>query len=447
MINKQVTLAITDNGFGGEGIAKFNNYTVFVPGAIMGESVLATIVKITNNLAWATLDKVLVFSPHRTKLLSECLTYGGCELEHMEYNYQLQLKLKAVQTTLNKAVKAPFVVNPVIASPLPVKYRNKAQLHFGQDDSGQIVLGFYKNNTHIVQPITSSPLYDSWLDSVISACVSYANESGVSVYNETTNQGLLKHLIVRKLGNYMSIVVVVNADNLPEYESLILQLKNELEHINWSLYLNINLVKNSENMSNQTKLLFGQPEFNYTVMGLQVNVNPMSFFQVNDDVSNMIYQNVLNKVTKTDFVIDAYSGAGLLTALCAKKTEYAVGIEIVPPAVADANQLAKQNNITNIKHYLGDVKTQLPKVIKQYTYNNLVLILDPPRKGCEQQVLQTICEANPNKIIYISCNPSTLARDLAFIIKDNQYQIASVQPYDMFPQTSHIETVVELIKK
>ena len=451
MKKQSVQLTIIDSGMKGEGIAKLNGKPVFVASALVGEEVLATIVEEKKNFYIAKVFKVLKPSPHRVQ--PPCAIYyncGGCNMQHIAYEEQLHMKHKHVTNTLNKQLTVPVVVQPVVKSELQLGYRNKAQLPVSLQE-GKVVVGFYKPGTHQVVPLNTCPLHDKWLEQVVQAFLSYANSEQISVYNETSKTGILRHLVVRKLENKMSIVVVVNGTVLPKQEILLQKLKDNLKaQYEWSLFVNYNNTHSNVIMGQTTKLLFGKEQFVVNVMGLKVSVSPQSFFQVNDGVSKQIYEHVVRLVTGAKMVVDAYSGAGLMTSLIAKNVGRSVGIEIVPQAVKDANLLKQNNHLKNVSHICGDVSKELPLLAKTLTKEekqNFIVVLDPPRKGCAPSVLETLKQQQPTQIVYVSCNPATLGRDLAILVNDGQYEIILVQPYDMFPQTAHVETLVQLKRK
>ncbi len=444
MIGKILTLTINDTGMHGEGIAKRNDFTVFVSGVLVGEVVNAKVVSQKKNLLFAKVIKVV--TPSEFRVTPPCNKYfacGGCSLQHIAYDKQLQLKQQALKNTLKKQLTVPFEVSDVVPCEMPLGYRNKAQLPVGEEN-GKVVVGFFKPNTHTIVPLTECPLHGEWLTKVMQAFLTYANENNISVYKEHTRTGLLRHLVVRHLSGVLTITVVGNGTQLPKQDSFITELNKVLKGFSWSLYFSPNTTHSNVIMGNSVQLLHGQNELFVRKMGLTVSVHPFSFFQVNDFISEQIYNKVANLVAgKNHVVMDAYSGAGLLTTLIAQKVKKAVGIEIVKEAVDDAKKLAQLNKIDNVEHLCADVKTGFAQAKKLLgKQDELLVVLDPPRKGCEPQVLEEILKAKPSMVVYVSCNPATLARDLKELTK--AYQIALVEPYDMFPHTNHVETLVVL---
>ncbi len=454
MIGQKVTLDIVDIGFNGEGIAKLNDKTVFVENVLVGEKVNAIVTKVKKNLVFAKVFKILVPSPiRRTPPCAVFYKCGGCDIQHIEYDEQLKIKEKEVYNTLKKQLSdIPFKVEAIVRSASELGYRNKAQLPIGFEN-GKVVVGFYEKNSNDIVKITRCPLHEEWLDQIINAFLKFANECKISVYDKNTGSGLLRHLVCRKVNNEVSIVVVINGTVLPYYEKFIELLNNHLP-LNFSLFMSVNTTNTNVILgdSGGFKLLKGNDRIITNVLGLTVSISPLSFFQINDYIAKKIYDAVIDEVAgQNNVVIDAYSGAGLLTALMGKVAFKSFGIEIVKEAIDDANNLVKENGLNNIKNICGDVKNILPSLVKQckqaYKDKNIIIILDPPRKGCDEEVLKTVLKADCNKIIYISCNPATLARDLALLTKDNLYEISLIRPYDMFPQTRHVETLVCMKRK
>ena len=307
-------------------------------------------------------------------------------------------------------------------------------------------VGLYRLNSHNIVDIEHCLLQKNNINKLIDVFNIYLKSSKCTIFDETTKTGLLKTLVAREIQNQILITVVINGDDLPDKQNLIDLLKNNFD--NFGLNLNINKLCNNVILSNKFVELYGIKNIEVCENDITYNINNKSFLQVNEDIKNKIYSSVFEEICD-DIVIDAYSGAGLLSALMAKHAKKVYGIEIVKPATEIADNLKQQNNICNLSNINGDCAEELPKLLKILTMQerkNLSIILDPPRKGCDNKVLSSIKNVMPKKIIYISCNPSTLARDLNILLADNNYQIKKIQPYDMFPQTKHVETLAILEK-
>jgi 23S rRNA (uracil1939-C5)-methyltransferase len=514
MKGEKAILKIIGTGMRGEGVARLNNLAVFIEGALLNETVEAIIFEKKKKFARARIIKVIEKSPLRVE--PECPVFyrcGGCSLQHINYSEQLNIKQSELINCLTKQLNYIPSVEEIVPSDKIFAYRNKLQIPI-TTVNGKVVAGFYKDKSHIVVPVTKCPLHGNWAEDVINAFLSYANANALSVYDETRHTGLMRHLVARRIGSSVSVVCVINGESLPATDDLISRLKERIE--NFSLHISVNKTKTNVIMGERLKLLYGKDRIAADICGLKVKVSPLTFMQVNDYIRDLIYRKVAD-IARSGIVIDAYSGSGILTALVARRAGLAVGIEIVPEAVKDADSLMKENNLEgrmiNICGDIGDVLPEIMRVKGGDIYNKLLsikqryadasgeydekrtfsrtdidkngglcyinnikgasqcgdndgqadtdalsdgdntqfpefktefqeitLILDPPRKGCDIKVINTILTAMPDRIVYISCNPSTLARDLAFL--SPTYSITSISPYDMFPNTPHVETVV-----
>lgn len=453
----RILLTIEDYGSNGEGIAKVGGKVVFVPFTVKGETVYAKIVHAKKDYAFAEVVEIKEPSLHRVKppcnRFSRC---GGCDIMHIDYSEQLKLKRGALINTLRKNFDKDCVVDECVASSEVFGYRNKISLPFGVVN-GRTVLGFYSEGTHKIVPITKCFLHKDWAEKLIQALLLYAETNKLSVYDETSKSGLLRHASARFLNGKLSLAVVVNADELPNTDSLIKLLDERFT--DYSLYCSPNRAHNNVIMGASAVLLKGEP-LKAEINGIQYELNPLSFLQVNDSIRDAIYKRIIEKVTESgsSAVIDAYAGVGLLGAMLARSGLSVYNIEIVKEAVIDADKLAEANGLTHlITNINGDAEVELPKLFDYFnnTYPRITVILDPPRKGCSRAVLEVLnklTQDNNNAsdtpiidLIYISCNPATLSRDLALLAPS--YRPTSITPYDMFPHTKHIETLVCLARK
>jgi 23S rRNA (uracil1939-C5)-methyltransferase len=446
-----ITLEITDYGMEGEGIGKIDEFAIFVPFAALGETVKAKVTHVKRNLVFAKLLEVITQNENRTKY--ECNRFmrcGGCDIMHLEYDQQLKLKRQNLINLLIKNTNIDqAVVDSTVPSPKPLGYRNKIQLPFGTVNN-KVAVGFYKRNTHKIVSITKCFLHESWTEKVIAVFLEFANDNKLTSFDDFTQKGLLRHLVVRNLDDKLCIVLVINGKELPHKEKLIESLEKEFSDT-YSLYISPKLEHNNVVMG-KTVYPVVEREFTVNILGIDFTVNPFSFLQLNNEVRDLIYTRVIKEIDKNSVVIDAYSGVGLMGAILAKQGSTVYNIEIISEAIKDADNLAKRNNITGkVTNILGDAAKELPKLIN-YLINSqalqnksLNIILDPPRKGCDIKILNALNEIKvAHKLFYISCNPATLTRDLALL---TNYQIHTITPYDMFPQTKHLETLVCLTRK
>lgn len=446
-----IEVEITDNGMEGEGIARYGGYTVFVPFAITGEKVKAKITYVKKELAFSQLKEVLTPSPLRVK--PPCNRFGrcgGCNLMHMDYEFQLKIKRDNIVRLLQKNALCSVPVEEVVPCSTPFAYRNKIQLPFGYADK-RVALGFYRENTHKIVSITKCFLHGEWAEKLINIFLEYAARFNLSAYDEITGTGHLKHLVARYVDGKLSVTVVTDNQPLRQTGFLIKELKEQFGE--FSLYQSKKPEKTNVIMG-KTIIPIKTAPLIIDELGIKTEVNPYSFLQLNEEIRDKIYLQIAEEINAKDnpVVIDAYAGIGILGAVLAKRGARVYNIEIVPEATQDGDKLAKNNclekSIININ---GDAAKKLPLLIKQLyesqtdDFSNLNIILDPPRKGCSEEVINAINGLQtPHTLYYISCNPATLSRDL-FRLKN--YEIRYVKPYDMFCNTSHVEVLVSLCRK
>lgn len=435
--NMDLTVEIIDLGINGEGIAKHDGAVIFVPFALLGEIVKIHIIYAKSKFYVGKITEIVKASEHRvTPTCPHFKKCGGCHLQHLSYDEALNFKTKLVENTLTKVGKLNIenLVKPCFAS-VPYYYRNKFSFPIGFKDKPFI--GMYKENSHEIVEIENCHIQQPWAKPIIDLFNEFICENNISVYNEQTKQGLLKHLVCRMEDNKLLVCVVVNGNNLPNYEQLVSMLSKNFT--TFGLMININKLNNNVILSDNYKHLYGIKTIKLTNNDLNYEISLNSFMQVNTTIANQIYKRVQDLI-KNEVVVNAFSGAGYLSGLLCKTAKHVYGIEIVASSHENAETLKRENNLTNLTNILGDVSEKL-KTIKDYSF----IVLDPPRKGCSKEVIDTILAVKPKNIIYISCGPATLARDLGYL--KESYNINFVEPYDMFPQTHHVETVVCLSLK
>lgn len=450
--NDILILDIIDYGINGEGVAKHGGIVVFVPFAIKGECIKAKITYVKRAYATAELVEVLSESHFRQKpVCNRFIRCGGCNLLHLAYEEQLRLKKEILNTTLKKNIGGEFTISDCIPSKKVLGSRNKVQLPFGVVN-GKPALGFFRENTHKIVSVTKCFLHEDWLEKLIAVTLEFVNTNGISVYDETTGKGLLRHLVARHIDKQLCLVLVANGRHLPKSEIYIGMLGKEFG--DFSLYLSVNTKDTNVILGDELLPLVEKP-FVINILGLSAQLNPLSFLQVNDEIRDEIYRAVIEKTSSSDIVIDAFSGVGIIGAVLAKNgVKNVYNIEIVPEAIADANALAAQNGIADsVINICGDAAVELPKLLKYIKESSpaaqkVSIILDPPRKGVASAVIEALNGIDhPVELIYVSCNPATLSRDLALLTKNNNYVINSITPYDMFPNTRHLETLVCMTRR
>ena len=448
-----LNLTIIDYGMEGEGIAKDEEgYTFFVPFALKEEVVKVRVTYVKKQLVYTVLLEVIKASDNRIKPIcnrfSRC---GGCDMLHIKYDTQLEIKKKNIENLFKKNTKINVCIDDIVCSSNTLGYRNKIQLPFGTVNN-KVAVGFYEKNSHKIASITKCFLQGTWVEPIINCALIYANNNKLKAYSDETKEGLLRHLVVRKVDNGYSITLVTNKIFPPKIDEFISLLTEKIGD-NFSFSVSIKQKQDNVILGESLKTIKEYPLY-ADILGLKMGINPFSFLQLNNEIRDKIYLQVINEIKKEDkenlLVIDAYAGVGAIGLLLAKENVSVCNIEIVKEATLDAENFRKINNIDKslINNINGDAAIEIPKLIEKYNNKNIVIVLDPPRKGCNKIVLDAIKTIQNNvKIIYISCNPATLTRDIQILNENNDYNIEYVKPYDMFPQTSHVETVCLLTKK
>lgn len=423
----------------GDGVVKFNGEVIFTPNSWEGENIEGIIINAKSKYAIGKITEIKSPSEHR---ISPPCPYacacGGCSLQHIDYQTQLDFKKAKLIRVFKKVANLDITPEDVIKSN-QFNYRNKISLPVNEKNE----IGLFRKNSHNILPIEDCLISKKWTKQLISAFKEYMSENNISGYNDDKKIGIVKHIVAREVKGSVLITVVITQDNLPKADSLISKLKEIFPA--FGLNVNVNKLNNNVILSNEFKHIYGLTELTAIDQDISYPVTNASFVQVNDYIADKIYNKVISYIDTSDVVVNAYSGAGLLTAKLSKFAKTVYGIEIISQATESANTLAKTNNIQNMVNICGDCTIEIPKLLKQGISNHIIVV-DPPRKGCDEKVLTAILKSKPKKIIYVSCNPNTLARDVKILISNNEYKIEQITPFDMFPNTAHIETVVCLTK-
>lgn len=463
--NQEFIGTVCAMGANGEGIIKQDGRVVFVPFTLLGEKVKYKILKVTSKCIYAKAIEIL--TPSEIRVRPKCQVFskcGGCQLQHIKYQNQLTIKEANIKNVFKKVANLDVVVMPTIRGDNEYRYRNKLQLPVSNTLNGTKI-GFYAENSHRIVPIIDCPINAVWTKDIISAFYSYIQEFNIKGYDEINNSGYLREITVKEIKGNLIITVVILRDELIGKERLIQLLKDNVKYP-FSLFININAKNTNVIYGEKFKLIYGEPNYYGDMLGIKYKIGVQSFMQVNSCVCSKLYSAVRALVDADDktVVIDAYSGAGLMTAILAEKAKKTIGIEVVKEAVDCANDLATINKLDDkISNYLGKCEDILPDIISQEinNKNEITLVLDPPRKGCDLSVIKSIINSDIKKIIYVSCKPSTLARDVGLIVgtlaeengeikkleaQQHRYKITYLRPFDMFAQTKHVETLVCLEK-
>lgn len=444
-------------GTGGEGIIRTGDTTAFVPFCLIGEKVRFSVLKTKGDIAYGKVEKILKPSANRVEprcpLFGKC---GGCDLQHMDYLAQLDFKREQVAGALRKLGGIYAAVNAVVPSDNVFRYRNKLALPIGDNSCGEVILGFYARRSHRIVPTIDCAIQSEWIKKVISAVTVYARKCGLKGYDEVTGRGELRQIVVREIKGKF-IVALVAAKVVPTQA-----LSAELEKVfdDFTLLLNINASKSNVIFSNEWHICRGEGSFEAEEQGIFYSAGAETFLQVNDGMRERLYSRVIEEVKGAQTAVDLYSGGGLLTAMLAGVCQTAYGVEVVKEASACADRLCRRNGLSGrMINICGKVEDELDRVLK-HADRDSVVVCDPPRKGMERSVVEKLKKCGAEKIVLISCNPATLARDLGILLgttvcedgklvscRENQssdYEIVSVTPFDMFPQTRHVETLVVL---
>ena len=446
--NETYIVDIVDNGFGGEGIAKIDGFTIFIPNAIKGEKCKILIVKVLSSQAYGKLIQIIEASENRVEV--DCSTYqrcGGCDLRHMTYENTLKLKKETVQSLVNKNLKNKITVESTIGMDNPYNYRNKAQYPVGLNKEGMPDIGVFAQRTHTIIPIESCKIQTEVSQRIAKTILNFIREKNISVYNEEKQTGLFRHIVVKvgKYTNQVMCILVVNekkANNEIEHDIVKVlcaqypEIKTIVKNINNE---NTNVILGKENIN-----LYGDGYIEDKLGEYIFKISPMSFYQVNPVQAEILYNTAIEaaSLSKDDVLFDLYCGIGTIGIFASKYVKQVYGIEIVPQAINDAVENARINNIKNAEFMIGDVEISFDELINKKKIVPTAIIVDPPRKGLDDKTIQNILKIKPEKLVYISCNPATMVRDLSKM--EEIYNINRIQPVDMFPFTKHVECVAVL---
>ncbi len=444
--NQEYVVDIIDNGFEGEGIAKIDNFTIFIPGTIKGEKVKIIIVKVLSSHGFGKVIEIIEKSPVRQE--ADCNTYkrcGGCNLRHVKYEETLKMKQNAVQSLVNKTLKNKIKVQETVGMENPLHYRNKAQYPIGINKQGEPVIGVFANRTHEVIPIDNCLIQNKKSEEIAKFIVEFIKGKNISIYDEKTGKGLIRHIVTKvgiKTGEIMC-VIVINGHKIPNESELVENLKTRYPEIK-AIVKNINIKNTNVILGQENINLYGNGYIEDILGEYKFKISPLSFYQVNPVQAEKLYNLGVSmaEITKNDVVFDLYCGIGTISLFMSKFAKKVYGIEIVEEAVKMAKENAENNNVSNTEFFAGDVEIILDDLINNKGIKADVVMFDPPRKGLDKKSIENILKIKPKRIVYISCNPATLIRDLADF--ENEYDIKTIIPVDMFPFTSHVECVAVL---
>lgn len=447
--NEQYTVEFIDLTHEGLGVCKIDHFPIFVENALPQEQAVIKIIKVAKNFGYGKVVERLTTSPQRVAIKDEKGTWvGTMPLQHMNYDAQLLFKQQQVQNVMHKIAHMPQVpVYPTLGAAQQVGYRNKAQIPVGQQE-GELITGFYRKNSHTLIPMEDFIIQDPEIDQAIVTLRQILQAHDVVAYNETHHSGQIRHLVIRKgiATQQLQIVLVTRQQQLPDMAAIISDIIAQIPNVT-SIVQNINPCRTNVIMGDDIKVLYGQDSIQDKLLGYTFNISSQSFYQVNPAQTEVLYQQAIKaaQLKLNDIVIDAYCGIGTIGICLANQVQHVYGMEVVATAVDMARKNAKANGLNNLTFEVGKAETIMPQWIKQ-GIKPTVIIVDPPRKGLDSSFIEAASRVKPQRIVYVSCNPATLARDLK-LFEQQGYATKYIQPVDMFPQTVHVESVALLEKE
>ena len=462
--NDVLEIEITDQGTTGEGIGKVSGYTLFVKDTVIGDVAKVKVMKAKKNYAFARLVEIVKPSKYRVEpLCPVAKSCGGCQLQAMNYQQQLKFKQEKVFNNIRRIGGVEdFVMKPIMGMEElcikgheengPFHYRNKAQFPVGRDKEGRIISGFYAGRTHSIISVNDCLLGTGVNKTVMDIIKMYMTLEGVKPYDEVTHKGVVRHVLIRegKHTGEVMVCIIINGDKLPQVDRLVEQLL-KVSGIT-DISLNINKEKNNVILGDKIIKLYGPGYIEDYIGDVKFRISPLSFFQVNPVQTEKLYSKAMEyaKLTGSETVWDLYCGIGSISLFLAKNARKVIGVEIVEPAVEDAKVNARINNIENVDFISGAAEDVVPEYFQKHKgepeCNPDVIVVDPPRKGCDEKLLNTMVLMAPKRIVYVSCDSATLARDIKWL-SDKGYKLVEATPCDMFGQSVHVETVVKLHRK
>lgn len=448
--NDRITLKIVDCGTDGEGIGKADGFTVFVKDAVIGDTIVAKIMKAKKNYGYGRLMEILKPSPYRVEPV--CLSArqcGGCQLQAVSYEEQKVFKEKKLRGHLERIGGfTNLPMEPLIGMDEPYHYRNKAQFPVGRNKEGKIVTGFYAGRTHAIIENRDCALGIPENKDVLDRVIAHMEKYNIAPYDEVTGKGLVRHIFVRYgfFTGELMVCLIINGQDLPHQRELVEKLC-EIPGMT-SISLNMNKKRSNVILGDKVKTIWGKEYITDKIGDISYEISPLSFFQVNPQQTWKLYSKALEyaDLHGEETVWDLYCGIGTISLFLAQKAKFVRGVEIVPAAIEDAKRNAQINHIENVEFFVGKAEEVLPREYEKNGVYADVIVVDPPRKGCDAMLLKTILKMQPKRVVYVSCDSATLARDLRFLC-DNGYELKKVCGVDQFPQTVHVESIVLLSHK
>ncbi|MED4454726.1 23S rRNA (uracil(1939)-C(5))-methyltransferase RlmD [Metabacillus fastidiosus] len=446
--NEYYDVTFEDLTHDGAGVAKIEGFPIFVANALPNERAKIKVIKVKKGYAFGKVMEL--YEESKERIEAPCPIYkqcGGCQLQHLSYKGQLEYKEKQVREVLARIGKLDLEtvkVHSTLGMDDPWNYRNKAQVPIGEREGG-LVAGFYQQRSHEIIEMEKCLIQQSENDEVVQVIKCICQEYGIRAYNEQKHKGWLRHLMVRYgvTTKEMMVVFITRTNDFPHKKEIMKEITERFPNVK-SIVQNINAKRTNVIFGDETKVIWGEEYIYDTIGHVKFAISARSFYQVNPEQTKVLYEKALEyaELTGTESVIDAYCGIGTISLFLAQKAKHVFGVEIVPEAIEDAKRNASLNEITNAEFAVGEAEVVIPKWYKEGNKADIIVV-DPPRKGCDEALLRTILEMKPKKVVYVSCNPATLARDL-HVLEQGGYRTVEVQPVDMFPHTVHCEAVAKL---
>jgi len=448
IVNKNdiVELEIVDIGANGEGIGKYKGYTLFVNNALVGDLINVKVIKTNKNYGYARITEIIRESAYRVEpkcpIADKC---GGCQIQQLDYKKQLEFKENKVINCLNRIGGFRDInMEPICGMDDPYYYRNKSQVPVGKDKDGEINIGFYAKRTHSIIDTDHCYIGSKINNDIIALIRNIIIKYNIEPYDEIKHKGLLRHILTRTGHNTGQIMVclIINGNDIPNKDILIDELLKAFPNIK-SICLNINKEKSNVILGEKIKVLWGEPYIIDSIGDVKYRISPLSFYQVNSEQTKNLYDIAMEyaDLKGDEIVWDLYCGIGTISLYLAQKAKYVYGVEIVAEAIEDAKYNAKMNNISNAEFFVGAAEEVLPELYKERGIKADVIIVDPPRKGCDEVLLDTIIEMKPKKLVYVSCDPATLARDLKYLAGQG-FELVKVRAVDQFCHSVHVESII-----
>ncbi len=440
--NDRIELEIKSCTAQGDGVGHYDGLTIFVANAAVGDVVIAHLLKVKSKIAFAKVEKIIVPSQDRIEVdcpvFSKC---GGCTFRHISYEQELEIKQNEVAQTMKRIGHIEIEPQPIIGAKKYNRYRNKAQYPISIEN-GNLKIGFFAPRSHRVVDCRDCLLQPESFENILETFDKWVTENEINIYDEIAHRGLLRHIYIRQVsGGDTLVCAVINGDSLPHTDRLIEGLTRNNPKIK-GIVLNVNKHKTNVILGKKCVTIWGDGYITDKLCGLKFRISPLSFYQVNSKQTEKLYEKAAEyaALSGNETLFDIYCGIGTIGLILASKAKQVVGIEIVPDAVENAKENAKINGIENARFICSDAAKAAEQLKSEGVFADVVVV-DPPRKGCSPELLNTIIEMSPDRLVYISCNPATLARDCA-ILDNHGYKTSHLTPVDMFPRTGHVETVV-----